>query len=110
VFVRHVDKGSASMASHSHGHGHDDDVDPGTPYDQSLEELDFLRSACAAAQRGQLSKLEGLLSRKPDCVHWDGVTGNSGYTPLHYAAREGHLACVKLLLHRGERAEVCGCC
>ena len=34
----------------------------------------------------------------------DGVTGNSGYTPLHYACREGHLECVRLLLDKGAHA------
>ncbi len=84
------------------GHAHDsDEVDAGTPYDQSLEELDFLRSACAAAQRGQAEKLEALLSRRPQSIHWDGVAGKSGYTPLHYASREGRLECVRLLLRAG---------
>lgn len=92
------------MLSHGHGHGHDDDVDPSTPYDQRLEELEFLRSACAVAQRGQTDKLAGMLARRPDSVHWDGVEGKSGYTPLHYAAREGHVACVRLLLDKGESA------
>jgi ankyrin repeat protein len=86
---------------HSHGHGHDDDVDPSTPYDQRLEELEFLRSACAVAQRGQADKLAAMLARRPDSIHWDGVEGKSGYTPLHYAAREGHVACVQLLLDKG---------
>ena len=31
----------------------------------------------------------------------DGIAGNSGYTPLHYACREGHIDCVRLLLDRG---------
>ncbi len=29
------------------------------------------------------------------------LTGSSGYTPLHYAAREGKIEAVRLLLHRG---------
>ena len=90
-----------SRAAAMHGHGHDDDVDPSTPYDQRLEELEFLRSACAVAQRGQTDKLAAMLARRPDSVHWDGVEGKSGYTPLHYAAREGHVSCVRLLLDKG---------
>lgn len=116
---------------HGHGHGHDSDDDvSGTPYDQSMEELEFMRSACSAAQRGQTEKLQGMLDRRPELVHWvrarrrrvcalrnrlfvrgrlqaprvlaqDGVAGNSGYTPLHYAAREGHIDCVRILLQKG---------
>eukprot|EP00908_Phaeocystis_cordata_P001709 Transcript_11846.p2 GENE.Transcript_11846~~Transcript_11846.p2 ORF type:complete len:226 (+),score=63.67 Transcript_11846:84-680(+) len=65
---------------------------------QSLEELDFARSACAAAMNGQLSKLESLLSRGRG-LQSDGTRADaSGYTPLHYAARNGHADCVRLLL------------
>jgi hypothetical protein len=95
---------SNACAMHSHGHGHDHDHDDGpergTPYDQSLDELDFLRSACAAAQRGQTARLEALLSRHAGRgLH--GEDCGSGLTPLHYAAREGHLDCVRLLLRVG---------
>jgi hypothetical protein len=79
--------------------GHSDDE--GTPYDQCLEEVEFMRSACAAAQRGDIDKLRDMLDRRPDIVRDDGISGDSGYTPLHYAAREGHDACVSLLLGRG---------
>ena len=79
--------------------GHDDDE--GTPYDQPLEEMEFLRSACSAAQRGELDKLTRMLARKPHLVDGDGVGGNSGYTPLHYASREGQVECAALLLRSG---------
>ena len=60
-----------------HVHAHDHDDGDGTPYDQTLEELDFMRSACAAAQQGNARKLEGLLARRPALVHEDG-TGPGG--------------------------------
>ena len=68
---------------------------------QSLEELEFTRSACAAAMNGQLDKLDQLLSRGSG-LHGDGtLTDSSGYTPLHYAARSGHAECARLLLRVG---------
>lgn len=68
---------------------------------QSLDELEFVRSACHAAQLGQLDKLERILRNRPEAINWDGGTGTSGYTPLHYAARAGQLKAVQLLLRHG---------
>mmetsp|Transcript_14000 Transcript_14000/g.42272 ORF Transcript_14000/g.42272 Transcript_14000/m.42272 type:complete len:181 (+) Transcript_14000:154-696(+) len=68
---------------------------------QSLEELDFLRSACNFAQTGNHSKLESFIAAHPASVNDDGCGGQSGFTPLHYAARAGHLDCAKLLLQNG---------
>lgn len=82
--------------------GHSDDE--GTPYDQRLEEVEFMRSACVAAQRGDVDKLRAMLHRRPDVMLDDGVGGDSGYTPLHYAAREGHAECVRALLASGANA------
>ena len=80
------------------GHGDDE----GTPYDQTLDELDFLRSACAAAQRGQAEQLRALLTRRGASVALGGgAVGGRGYTPLHYAAREGRLECAQILLDAG---------
>ena len=42
-------------------------------------------------------------------LHDDGVAGGSGYTPLHYAAREGRLDCARLLLDAGAAAAQCTC-
>ncbi|KAG8457370.1 hypothetical protein KFE25_005051 [Diacronema lutheri] len=91
---------------HGHDHDHDDHVDEPTGVEQSLEELGFLRSACAAAQSGDVAKLARLLGNKRlDALHSDGTAeGGTGYTPLHYAARAGQLACVELLLARGANA------
>lgn len=69
---------------------------------QGLDELEFGRSACSLAQRGQTARLRALLGRRPELVHSDGTPGgNSGYTPLHYAARGGRLEAARLLLSRG---------
>ena len=97
------------------------------PVTQSLEELDFLISACAAAQQGNVRKLQAILERHPEAVQSDytsgektdnsrdsqsrcrqlcqgstAYTGGRGYTPLHYAARGGHRAAVDYLLQCGE--------
>eukprot|EP00976_Prorocentrum_cordatum_P106861 1194534-Prorocentrum_minimum.AAC.6 len=73
--------------------GHSDDES--TPYDQRLEEVEFMRSACSAAQRGKVAELERMLQRNPFLVNCDGVNNTSGYTPLHYACREGHIDVVR---------------
>ena len=100
------------------------------PLLQGIEELDFQRSACAAAQAGDEAKLARILHKHPQAVHQDGSSGAapygalgchpparhpdrspagaSGYTPLHYAAREGHASLVRLLLAAGECLK--GCC
>jgi hypothetical protein len=45
------------------------------PVSQSLDELEFVRSACHAAQIGNIEKLGRILSSKPEAVSWDGGTG-----------------------------------
>jgi hypothetical protein len=45
------------------------------PLSQSLDELEFVRSACHAAQIGNIEKLERILASKPEAVSWDGGTG-----------------------------------
>lgn len=42
---------------------------------QSLDELEFARSACRAAAAGDTAKLARLLDRAPDAVHSDGGKG-----------------------------------
>ena len=75
-----------------------DHTHPPTGLEQSLDEMAFARSACAAALEGQTSKLQTLIASNPSCVYHDGAGGGSGYTPLHYAARNGHADCAQLLL------------
>lgn len=51
-----------------------------------------------------MEKLRRMLDRDPDAADMDTSdpsTCPDGYAPLHYAARSGALACVKLLVERG---------
>eukprot|EP01024_Parvocaulis_polyphysoides_P002348 TRINITY_DN107356_c0_g1_i1.p2 TRINITY_DN107356_c0_g1~~TRINITY_DN107356_c0_g1_i1.p2 ORF type:complete len:179 (+),score=18.58 TRINITY_DN107356_c0_g1_i1:63-599(+) len=73
----------------------------GTPYDQSLEEVGFQKSACYYAQTGQITKLKQVLDKNPCAIASDGVRNLTGYTPLHYAARAGQIEAVRLLLQYG---------
>lgn len=62
---------------------------------QTLDEMEFERGIWHAAQYGELEKVGKLLHRGVD------VRDRSGYTALHYAARNGHVEVCKLLLRNG---------
>ena len=66
-----------------------------------MEEMDFQRSCCYYASVGDLAKVNTLLCKTPDCVHCDGRGGTSGYTPLHYASRSGHVEVMRALIQAG---------
>jgi Ankyrin repeats (3 copies) len=69
---------------------------------QNLDELEFSRSCCHAASSGDVERVQALIKKHPECIHSDGTPGcESGYTPLHYASRAGHLAIVKVLIEAG---------
>lgn len=46
-----------------------------TPAGQSIEELDFLRSACTLAQAGNQTRLAAFIDAHPACVNEDGCGG-----------------------------------
>ena len=48
-----------------------------TGTEQTLEELDFARSACAAAQAGDMARLTKVLDRQPQQVQGTGVQYNT---------------------------------
>lgn len=86
---------------------------------QSLDELEFERGIWGAAYEGDASRVDSLLNRvfgvdKLDAagkfqkliikfieVGYYGKKSLTGYTALHYAARNGHLDICKGLLNHG---------
>lgn len=67
------------------------------PTCQTLDELDFERGLWFAAQYGDLDRALHLLKKGTYVDQRD----SSGYTPLHYAARNGHLDLCRLLVEKG---------
>ncbi|GIM02496.1 hypothetical protein Vretimale_7377 [Volvox reticuliferus] len=88
-----------------------------TGTEQSLDELEFSRSACSAAQDGDVAKLRRILQRNPTAVGNDGASGANpnaatrgmGATPLHRAAMQGHFFVVERLLAAGADARAVDC-
>ena len=73
------------MGQHDHDHLHCQCHKRAPPAVQSLDELDFLKSACSAAQKGNVIKLRSLLQRHPHFVHDDGVGGDTSEALHHWA-------------------------
>lgn len=69
---------------------------------QSLDEMDFERGIWSAALYNDLEKLEKFIA--------SGQTNNvdaTGYTALHYSARNGHLTACENLLNAGANVNAC---
>ncbi|CAK9203158.1 unnamed protein product [Sphagnum troendelagicum] len=64
---------------------------------ESIPEMDFQRNIEGAAHSGDVRRIQALLERGAP-VNGDGA---SGYAPLHYASRNGHLQACRVLLQRG---------
>ena len=68
---------------------------------QSLDEVTFMRSLERRAQLGDVDGCRRILEksrRRASMTVENRENRNRGLTPLHYAARGGHTACVRLLL------------
>jgi len=82
------------------GHGDGCKCLPPSAVSQSLDEIDFDRGLWPAAKVGNMSRIQKLLADGKPATAQD----RSGYTALHYAARNDHLdVCTTLL---GARADV----
>lgn len=58
----------------------------------------------SAAKTGDLARVQQLLKRNPALVNT--TYGQYNWTPLHKAAKKGHLAVVKFLIEKGAKLEV----
>ncbi|KAL2644889.1 hypothetical protein R1flu_012476 [Riccia fluitans] len=65
---------------------------------ESLPEMDFQRSLAGTAQVEDLPRMQKLLDKGANV---NGDDTNSGYSPLHYSARQGHVKACRLLLQHG---------
>ncbi|CAG8721065.1 18813_t:CDS:2, partial [Acaulospora morrowiae] len=87
------------MSNHHH---HTDSCSHGSqanPYAQSLDELDFQRSLHYASMVGDVGRVKTIISKKGFTIVNEIDT--AGFTPLHYASRNGHLEICRILLESG---------
>jgi len=66
---------------------------------ETLEEISFASSARGFAANGNARALEARLKR--DAADGRARIACDGYTPLHYAARNGDVTCVMMCLEHG---------
>lgn len=75
------------------------------PLQQSLDELEFERSACKAALDGDVARLQKLEQNRPHLL--DEASGGAGLVPLHYASRAGKKDAALFLLSRAPWRAFC---
>ncbi|XP_059060456.1 ankyrin repeat domain-containing protein 39 [Achroia grisella] len=65
---------------------------------QTLSEMDWERGLWYAAFYGDIDRVKYLIEKAKNIKETVNAVDNSGYTPLHYAARTGHIDICKILL------------
>ncbi|GAB1870045.1 Ankyrin repeat domain-containing protein 39 [Camponotus japonicus] len=83
----------------AHSHNDGDTCCQSNNYDvyETLDEMKFARGLWKAAMDGDFNRVQSLLGRQYDPREVD----SAGYTPLHYAARNGHSDVCGMLLSNG---------
>lgn len=102
--------GAPLPAPHPHHDHHDHAASCGCalrpqPLQQSLDELEFERSACKAALDGDVARLAALSKTRPHLL--DEASGGAGLVPLHYACRAGKNEAASWLLSRAPWRAFC---
>ncbi|KAJ0181840.1 hypothetical protein K1T71_002562 [Dendrolimus kikuchii] len=68
---------------------------------QTISEMDWERGIWNAAFNGDKHKVQSLIDKAKNSKELVNALDNSGYTALHYAARNGHVEVCKVLLNYG---------
>ncbi|KAI8427849.1 hypothetical protein MSG28_002232, partial [Choristoneura fumiferana] len=68
---------------------------------QTISEMDWERGIWNAAFNGEKDKIITLIDKAKNAKEFVNMPDNSGYTALHYAARNGHIDICKTLIQVG---------
>ncbi|XP_063838739.1 ankyrin repeat domain-containing protein 39 [Ostrinia nubilalis] len=68
---------------------------------QTLSEMDWERGLWYAAFNGDIERVNALISKASNIKDTVNAPDNSGYTALHYAARNGHTDVCDILIKNG---------
>ncbi|XP_026756929.2 ankyrin repeat domain-containing protein 39 [Galleria mellonella] len=89
------------MEHHDCNHSHCTVTSTNMSVCQTLSEMDWERGLWYAAFYGDKDRVKYLIDKAKNIKEAVNAPDNSGYTPLHYAARTGNIDICKILLQNG---------